>query len=92
VGGIDMSDLDDWAMTVALELGVATNIDRDLILDVARDAAHGVARPAAPITTYLLGFAVAGGANPHQAAEKIRALAEGWAGDAAEPPETTLID
>lgn len=81
-----MTDLDSWAMTVALDLGVTTNIDRDLILDVARDAAHGVARPAAPITTYLLGMAVAGGANLHTAAERIRVLAEGWVPDEAEPP------
>lgn len=81
-----MTDLDSWAMTVALELGLTTNIDRDLILEVAKDAAHGVTRPAAPITTYLLGMAVAGGANPHQAAERIRALAEGWVPDDVEPP------
>jgi hypothetical protein len=86
-----MTDLDSWAMTVALDLGVTTNIDRDLILDVARDAAHGVARPAAPITTYLLGMAVAGGANPHTAAERIRVLAEGWVPDDAEPPVTLDI-
>jgi hypothetical protein len=72
-------------MTVALELGIATNIDRDLVLDVARDVAHGVARPAAPITTYLLGMAVGAGANPHQAAERIRARAEGFVADDPEP-------
>ena len=83
-----MSDLDDWIMTVALDLGIATNIDRDLILDVARDVAHGVARPAAPITTYLLGLAVGAGANPHQAAERIRARAEGFVADDPEPAST----
>jgi hypothetical protein len=30
---------------------------RDLVLDLARDVAHGVARPAAPLTTFLLGLA-----------------------------------
>src|SRR5204863_90328 len=35
----------------------ATPLDRDLLLDVARDAAHGVARPAAPLTTFLVGYA-----------------------------------
>jgi hypothetical protein len=86
-----MTDLDSWAMTVALELGLTTNIDRDLILEVAKDAAHGVARPAAPITTYLLGMAVANGANPHQAAERIRDLAQGWVPDDAEPSVTMEI-
>ena len=27
------------------------------MLDLARDAAHGVARPAAPLTTFLVGLA-----------------------------------
>jgi hypothetical protein len=92
MGGAAMSNLDDWIMTVALDLGLATNIDRDLVLDLARDVAHGVARPAAPITTFLLGMAVGAGGNPHQLAERIQELAAGWAPDDAPPPETTLID
>ena len=44
------------------ELAAALNVDpkdldRDAILDVARDAAHGIARPAAPLTTFLVGYA-----------------------------------
>ncbi len=50
----------------------------DLILDVAKDAAHGVQRPAAPVTTYLLGLAVARGADPAQTAAAISRLADGW--------------
>ncbi|MDQ3457112.1 MAG: DUF6457 domain-containing protein [Actinomycetota bacterium] len=46
-----------------------------LILDVARDAAHGVARPAAPLTTYLLGIAVGRGADPVTTAQQITTLA-----------------
>jgi hypothetical protein len=30
-----------------------------LVLDLAREAAHGVARPAAPLTTFLAGYALA---------------------------------
>ncbi len=30
----------------------------DRLLELARDVAHGIARPAAPLTTYLLGLAV----------------------------------
>ena len=36
------------------------------LLDVARDAAHGVARPAAPLTTFVVGYVAAlrgGGAD-----------------------------
>jgi hypothetical protein len=47
-----------WVADLAAELDVdPAVVDRDLILDVARDAAHGVARPAAPLTTFLVGYA-----------------------------------
>lgn len=84
-----MSELDDWAAAVALELDLPHGVDRDLVLDLARDVAHGVARPAAPLTTYLLGMAVAGGADPRAAAAQITELAEGWNPDRP-PPETTF--
>jgi hypothetical protein len=73
-----MSELDDWTAAVALDLDLAHRVDRDLILGVARDVAHAVARPAAPLTTYLMGLAVAAGADPDDVAAKIRELAEGW--------------
>lgn len=72
-----MSGLDDWTITAAAELGVA-GVDRDLVLDLARDVAHGVARPAAPLTTYLLGLAVGAGADPGEAAARLTALANDW--------------
>jgi NAD(P)H-hydrate repair Nnr-like enzyme with NAD(P)H-hydrate epimerase domain len=50
--------LDAWIEELASALGVdAGALDRDLLLDVARDAAHAVARPAAPLTTFLVGLA-----------------------------------
>jgi hypothetical protein len=50
--------LDAWVAELAADLGLdAAVVDRNLILDLARDAAHGVARPAAPITTFLVGLA-----------------------------------
>jgi hypothetical protein len=54
-----MSDpLTSWVseLATALEIDAAV-LDRTLILDVARDVAHGVARPAAPLTTFLVGYA-----------------------------------
>jgi len=84
-----MSKLDDWTVAVAIELDVTQRIDRDLILNLARDVAHAVARPAAPLTAYLLGLAVAGGADPHEAAASVRELAEGW--DPDKPPADTAL-
>jgi molybdopterin-guanine dinucleotide biosynthesis protein A len=75
-GGTNM--LNDWAAAAASELDLDTDVDVDLILDVAKDAAHGVARPAAPLTTYLLGYAVAKGADLQEAAGKLNTLAQGW--------------
>ena len=70
-----MTTLDDWLARVSAELGVA-DVDRDLILDLARDVAHGVARPAAPLTTYLLGLAVGAGADPAEASARLVAMAQ----------------
>lgn len=40
-------------------LDVDIDVDEALILDLAREAAHNVERPAAPISTFLLGYAAA---------------------------------
>ncbi len=68
-----MSELQDWVDELARTLDLdAAAVDVALLLDVARDAAHQVARPAAPITTFLVGLA-AGRAGGDAAA--IRAAA-----------------
>jgi hypothetical protein len=51
--------LQEWTDAVQAALGTDTEVDIDLVLDLARDAAHSVARPAAPLTTFLLGYAAA---------------------------------
>ncbi len=71
--------MEQWLAAVREALGVDVTIDTDAILDVARDAAHAVERPAAPLTTFLLGVAVAGGADPQEAAATINRLAGEWA-------------
>ena len=70
--------MDQWINAVRAELGIDASVDIDGILDVARIAAHSIERPAAPVTTYLLGIAVAGGADLEDARRRIEALAEGW--------------
>lgn len=71
-----MSALDEWASSAAEELGLTDPLDLALLLDLARDVAHAIERPAAPITTYLLGLAVARGLDPYDAADRLRALAQ----------------
>jgi hypothetical protein len=50
--------LDDWVAAVAAELGLEdVDVDVDQVLDLAAEAAHAVVRTAAPLTTFLAGFA-----------------------------------
>jgi hypothetical protein len=76
--------LADWADRVRSELGIAdAPLDIQQVLGVAGVAAHAIMRPAAPITTYLAGYAAglaaAGGADAEAAArdvlERVRRLA-----------------
>lgn len=78
-----MSTLSEWIDEIVRDLGidelgelVEPEVVQPLILDMTRDVAHGVARPAAPISAYLLGLAVgrAAGSGPAE-----RELAQGWA-------------
>ncbi|WP_031072039.1 NTP transferase domain-containing protein [Streptomyces sp. NRRL S-118] len=79
--------LEEWITAVKAELGIELDVDTGVLLDLARDAAHGVARPAAPLTTFLVGYAAAkaGGDGPEavaEAARKAAALADRWANEA----------
>ena len=75
-------NLHDWIDELCDVLDIETEVDETLVLDLARIAAHSVERPAAPITTYLLGFAAGTtAADPEQLerlASRAQALAEGW--------------
>lgn len=76
-----MSQLDEWMAEVraALELTPAHPEEHKLVLDLARDVAHGVLRPAAPVSAYLLGLAAGRGADPAASAAAISELAVRWA-------------
>jgi len=73
-----MSTVDDWLAALTDALGISDEVDVAMILDVAREAAHAVARPAAPVTTYLLGIAVARGGDAEQLTATITELAREW--------------
>lgn len=87
-------NLHDWIDELCDALDIDVEVDEALVLDLARDAAHNVERPAAPITTYLLGYA-AGllEANPEQV-ERLAAaateLAEKWEG--GKPVEEVVLE
>lgn len=77
-----MTTLDDWVAAVCAEVGIdPAAVDVRLVLDLARDVAHQVERPAAPVTAYLLGLAAGAGRPADQVAARLRALAEHWPAD-----------
>jgi len=69
-----VSELEDWTARAAAELGIDDLPSLGLLLDLSREAAHRVVRPAAPVTTYLLGVAVGRGADPQTTAARLAAL------------------
>ncbi|GAB3200869.1 hypothetical protein GCM10027062_21500 [Nocardioides hungaricus] len=86
-------NLHDWIDELSDVLEVDTEVDEGLVLDLARVAAHSVARPAAPITTFLLGYAAGSqDADPEELealAAKAQRLADGWdrPADAPDPDD-----
>jgi hypothetical protein len=81
--------LSEWATAVARELGLEEPLVDpeavDVVLRLAADVAHGVSRPGAPVTAFLVGVAAGRADDPAVAARdyagKIAKLAEGWGGD-----------
>jgi len=69
--------LDGWTARVTETLGIP-DASRDVgtVLDLARDTAHGVMRPAAPLTAYLVGIAVGRGADLHDAVAAVQRCIE----------------
>ena len=77
-----MNTLEEWTAAVSagldLDAGPLSIAETKAVLELARDAAHAVARPAAPLTAYLLGVAVGRGLTLPDASERVRALAARW--------------
>jgi hypothetical protein len=65
--------LDEWIRAVSQELDIGP-IDASAVLDVARDVAHGVARPAAPLTCLLIGLAATSTDDLDAVIDRVRAL------------------
>jgi hypothetical protein len=77
----DADRMQRWIDAVRAELDLPTELSLDVpaVLDLARVAAHGVLRPAAPLTTFLAGYAagLAGGSRDDiaRAIERVVAIA-----------------
>lgn len=75
-------NLHDWIDELCDALDIETEVDEGLILDLAGAAARGVEKTAAPLTSYLLGFAAAshdaGPAEIEELAARAQLLADRW--------------
>jgi hypothetical protein len=85
-----MSTMSEWTAAVCRQLGLPESTDTDgatkLVLDVTGDVARGVARPAAPVTAFLIGLAAGRADEPVVAArdyaEQVSGMAASWDSDA----------
>ena len=79
------SAIDRWVMAVSQGLGLSPNpADQRTILDMTKVVAHNVDRPAAPVTSYLVGIAVGRGMTLSQAIGHVTELANSWPGRSEE--------
>ena len=83
---VGVNTLKEWVDLVCRELDITDAVSptamQSRVLDMSRDVAHGVARPAAPLTAYLLGLAAGRSSNPEATADELTQrvcrLAERW--------------
>ena len=84
------SDLHRWVVGTAADLGVDPDaLDVEMLLDLAREVANGVARPAVPLTSFLVGYATGAGGGDRAAFERATAraaeLVRLWSAERATP-------
>jgi hypothetical protein len=72
-------NLHDWIDELCDELDVELEVDEALVLDLARDAAHNVERRAAPVSTFILGYAAAQAGGKQVEVERLAGLASALA-------------
>jgi hypothetical protein len=79
-----MSTLEQWTTAVCADLGLDPGTaDPRAVLDLAREVAHSVDRPAAPLTAYLAGVAIGRGMDAETVTALILNRARAWAGQSA---------
>ena len=96
-------NLHDWIDELCDALDLDLEFDESLVLDLAREAAHNVERPAAPISTFLLGYAAARAEGDPDELDRLASaavdLARRWdkssydvAHEDDDPEATVLVD
>jgi hypothetical protein len=65
--------LEEWVTAVCAELAVSEP-DTSIVLDLARDVAHAVGRPAAPLTSLIVGLAAHSAADLPEVIARVRGL------------------
>lgn len=85
-----MNVLDAWLADAADVLGIERDaVQRDLLLDLTRDVAHAVARPAAPLTAFLVGLAAGkAGGSPQDVKDATDRLLQALATWSPDPDVT----
>jgi hypothetical protein len=93
---LSLVNLHDWIDELCDVLDIDTEVDEGLVLDLAKVAATNVVRPAAPITTYLLGYAAGAADADSDEIEKLagraQALAEQWDHPSGSPDPDDIDD
>ncbi|WP_372593756.1 DUF6457 domain-containing protein [Actinotalea sp.] len=77
-------DLESWVRLLTEEFDVTPDaVDLQAVLDLGLETAHGVARPAVPLTGFFVGWAVASGTRDRAELDRVAArvtdLAREWA-------------
>ncbi|MFC7623098.1 DUF6457 domain-containing protein [Microlunatus sp. GCM10028923] len=89
-------DRDEWLAALSAQIGTEDiPMDDDamhIVLDLARDAAHEVERPAAPLTAFLVGVAVGRGAALGAVAAQATELILSETGSAEPGPAAATED
>ena len=89
-------NLHDWIDELCDVLDIDTEVDEGLVLDLAKVVADNVVRKAAPISTYLLGYAAglqeADPVGVEKLAARAQALAEQWDRPATAPDPVDVDD
>jgi Domain of unknown function (DUF6457) len=93
---IGVNTLKEWVELVCRELDLADVVSpaamQSRVLDLSKDVAHEVARPAAPLTAYLLGLAAGRSSDPEatadELAQRLCLLAHRWGEEQGKPADT----